>query len=136
MKDLIRKILRESRQIPDDAPEWVKRFNKLPREERIEDIEQRKIKIGMILPNIIEFFKDKFGDDLEKIEIGKKRVTYGNESHSTERWVINFYFSPQSQIIPRAEYYNEVVRDLTNFFNVDITYYGMPLDIEIHIKKR
>lgn len=133
MKDLIRKILRESRQIPDDAPEWVKRFNKLPREERIEDIEQRKIKIGKILPSIIEFFEDKFGGELEKIEVGKKRVTYGNESHSTEKLVINFYFS---QTFPRAKYYNEVVRDLTNFFNVDITYYGMPLDIEIHVEKR
>jgi hypothetical protein len=25
---------------------------------------------------------------------------------------------------------------LINFFNIDITYYGMPLDIEINVKKR
>lgn len=137
MKHLIRKILREAAQIPDDAPEWVKVFNSLTsKKDRIENIEKRKEKIGMVLPNIIEFFKDKFGDELEKVEIGQKRVHYGNELHSSEKWLINFYFSQPNPMFPRAKYYNEVVRDLTNFFNIDITYYGMPLDIEIHIKNR
>lgn len=137
MKDLIRKILRESGQIPDDAPEWVKVLNSLTsKKDRIENIEKRKEKIGMILPFISEFFRDKFGDELEKIEIDQKKVHYGNELHSSEKWLINFYFSQPSQMFPRAKYYNEVVRDLTNFFNIDITWYGMPLDIEIHVKKR
>ena len=137
MKHLIRKILRESAQIPDDAPEWVKVFNSLTsKKDRIENIEKRKEKIGIILPNIIEFFRDKFGDELEKIVINQKKVHYGNELYSTEKLVINFYFYEPSQMFPRAKYYNEVVRDLINFFNIDITYYGMPLDIEIHIKNR
>ena len=133
---MIRKILRESRQIPDDAPEWVKRFNKLPKEDRIQDIENRKDKIENLMPNIINFFEDRFGDELEKIVINQKKVHYGNELYSTEKLVINFYFYEPSQMFPRAKYYNEVVRDLINFFNIDITYYGMPLDIEIHVKKR
>jgi hypothetical protein len=136
VKDLIRKILRESIQIPDDAPEWVKRFNKLPKEDRIQDIENRKDKIEKLMPNIINFFEDRFGDELEKIVINQKKVHYGNELYSTEKLVINFYFYEPSQMFPRAKYYNEVVRDLINFFNIDITYYGMPLDIEIHVKKR
>jgi hypothetical protein len=136
VKDLIRKILRESMQIPDDAPEWVKRFNKLPKEDRIQDIESRKDKIEKLMPNIINFFEDRFGDELEKIVINQKKVHYGNELYSTEKLVINFYFYEPSQMFPRAKYYNEVVRDLINFFNIDITYYGMPLDIEIHVKKR
>lgn len=136
MKDLIRKILRESIQIPDDAPEWVKRFNKLPKEDRIQDIENRKDKIEKLMPNIINFFEDRFGDELEKIVINQKKVHYGNELYSTEKLVINFYFYEPSQMFSRAKYYNEVVRDLINFFNIDITYYGMPLDIEIHVKKR
>ena len=137
MKHLIRKILRESWRIPDDAPEWVKILDSLTsKKDRIENIEKRKEKIGIILPNIIEFFRDKFGDELEKIEIGQKRVLYGNELHSSEKWLINFYFSHPSQMFPRDKYYNEVVRDLTNFFNIDITWYGMPLDIEINVKKR
>jgi hypothetical protein len=136
VKDLIRKILRESMQIPDDAPEWVKRFNKLPKEDRIQDIENRKDKIENLMPNIINFFEDRFGDELEKIVINQKKVHYGNELYSTEKLVINFYFYEPSQMFPRAKYYNEVVRDLINFFNIDITYYGMPLDIEIHVKKR
>ena len=133
MKHLIRKILRESGQIPDDAPEWVKRFNKLPKEDRIQDIENRKDKIENLMPNIINFFEDRFGDELEKIVINQKKVHYGNELYSTEKLVINFYFYVPSQM---SKYYNEVVRDLINFFNIDITYYGMPLDIEIHVKKR
>ena len=136
MKHLIRKILRESAQIPDDAPEWVKRFHKLPKEDRIQDIENRKDKIEKLMPNIINFFEDRFGDELEKIVINQKKVHYGNELYSTEKLVINFYFYELSQMFPRAKYYNEVVRDLINFFNIDITYYGMPLDIEIHVKKR
>ena len=136
MKHLIRKILRESAQIPDDAPEWVKRFHKLPKEDRIQDIENRKDKIEKLMPNIINFFEDRFGDKLEKIVINQKKVHYGNELYSTEKLVINFYFYEPSQMFPRAKYYNEVVRDLINFFNIDITYYGMPLDIEIHVKKR
>lgn len=123
-------------QIPDDAPEWVKRFNKLPKEDRIQDIENRKDKIENLMPNIINFFEDRFGDELEKIVINQKKVHYGNELYSTEKLVINFYFYVPSQMFPRAKYYNEVVRDLINFFNIDITYYGMPLDIEIHVKKR
>jgi hypothetical protein len=136
VKDLIRKILRESIQIPDDAPEWVKRFNKLPKEDRIQDIENRKDKIENLMPNIINFFEDRFGDELEKIVINQKGVHYGNELYSTDKLVINFYFYEPSQMFPRAKYYNEVVRDLINFFNIDITYYGMPLDIEINVKKR
>ena len=123
-------------QIPDDAPEWVKRFNKLPKEDRIQDIENRKDKIETLMPNIINFFEDRFGDELEKIVINQKKVHYGNELYSTEKLVINFYFYEPSQMFPRAKYYNEVIRDLINFFNIDITYYGMPLDIEIHVKKR
>lgn len=136
MQHLIRKILRESGQIPDDAPEWVKRFNKLPKEDRIKDIENRKDKIENLMPNIINFFEDRFGDELEKIVINQKKVHYGSELYSTEKLVINFYFYEPSQMFPRAKYYNEVVRDLINFFNIDITYYGMPLDIEIYVKKR
>ena len=123
-------------QIPDDAPEWVKRFHKLPKEDRIQDIENRKDKIENLMPNIINFFEDRFGDELEKIVINQKKVHYGNELYSTEKLVINFYFYEPSQMFPRAKYYNEVVRDLINFFNIDITYYGMPLDIEINVKKR
>jgi len=136
VKHLIRKILRESAQIPDDAPEWVKRFHKLPKEDRIQDIENRKDKIEKLMPNIINFFEDRFGDELEKIVINQKKVHYGNELYSTEKLVINFYFYEPCQMFPRAKYYNEVVRDLINFFNIDITYYGMPLDIEINVKKR
>jgi hypothetical protein len=134
VKDLIRKILRESGQIPDDAPEWVKVLNSLTsKKDRIENIEKRKEKIGMILPFISEFFRDKFGDELEKIVIDQKKFHYGTENHSSDRWVINFYFF---QMFPLTKYYNEIVKDLINFFNIDISWYGMPLNIEIHDKKR
>ena len=43
MKNLIRKVLRESMQISDDAPDWVKEFHTLSREGKIEFIENYKI---------------------------------------------------------------------------------------------
>ena len=136
MKHLIRKILRESAQISLDAPEWVKKFHSLSsREEKIEDIEKRKVQIGKILPNISGFFREKFGDDLEKVVIDVKSVHYGNQGYSTDVWLLKFYFDETKDSFGGNKYKREVQRDLVNFFNIDITYYAMPLHIEFYVKK-
>lgn len=135
MKELIRKILHESIQIGPDTPDWVEKFHDLPREERIEFIKNYKVRIERILPKIIEFFKVKFGDQLVKIEIGEKGTHYGNEGFSFQRPNIKFYFDftkqkndrNWSQLAKR-----EIYRDLKSYFNIDVAYYGTPLEFEVY----
>ena len=132
MKDVIRKILRENIHISDDAPDWVKVFHTLPREGRIAQIETNRKHILKSLPKIVNFFESKLGDDLEKIEItndeGVRRRTYGNEMYSTNAVLIQFFFSHETKTPARLK--KEIINDLKSFFNIDITYYGTPLDLD------
>ena len=132
MKDVIRKILRENIHISDDAPDWVKVFHTLPREGRIAQIETNRKHILKSLPKIVNFFESKLGDDLEKIEItndeGVRRRTYGNEMYSTNAVLIQFFFNHET--ITPARLKKEIINDLRSFFNIDISYYGTPLDLD------
>ena len=128
MKSLIRKILRESYQIADNAPDWVKEFHTLNRERRIEEIEKRKKRIEKLLPRIIQFFENKFGDSLVKLGVGERSAHYGNELHSSNKILLSFYFSDKTPDVTKLK--REVYNDLSSFFNIDIEYYGMPLDLE------
>jgi hypothetical protein len=128
VKESIRKILRESMQISDDAPEWVKEFHTLPREGRIAQIEKNKIRIEKLLPKIVDFFEQKFGDDLIKLIVKEKRTHYGNEVYSTNVILLEFCFSDKTtqdvNVLKR-----EVFNDLRSFFNIQVGYYGTPLDL-------
>ena len=132
MKEVIRKILREGMQISDDAPDWVKEFHTLPREGRIAMIETNRKHILKSLPKIVNFFESKLGDDLEKIEItndeGVRRRTYGNEMYSTNAVLIQFFFNHETKTPARLK--KEIINDLRSFFNIDISYYGTPLDLD------
>ena len=132
MRDVIRKILRENVHISDDAPDWVKVFHTLPREGRIAQIETNRKHILKSLPKIVNFFESKLGDDLEKIEItndeGVRRRTYGNEMYSTNAVLIQFFFNHETK--PPARLKKEIINDLRSFFNIDISYYGTPLDLD------
>ena len=132
MKDVIRKILRENIHISDDAPDWVKVFHTLPREGRIAQIETNRKHILKSLPKIVNFFESKLGDDLEKIEItndeGVRRRTYGNEMYSTNAVLIQFFFNHETKTPARLK--KEIINDLRSFFNIDISYYGTPLDLD------
>lgn len=130
MRETIRKILREGIQISDDAPEWVKEFHTLPREGRISLIEKNKKRIQKLLPRIVEFFEKKFGDDLVYLTIKKQKSYYGNESYSTDKIVLDFRFSDKTPNVTQLK--REVFNDLNSFFNIDVTYYGTPLDLEFH----
>ena len=136
MKELIRKILREGMQISADAPDWVEKFHALPTKGRIEFIENYKIRIERILPIIIEFFERKFGDYLDKLEVGKKSTHYGSENYSTEKLLLKFYFNDVDDNVAETNYdlMIKVRNDLKNFFNIDLEYYGVPLDLEFYIK--
>lgn len=118
--------------ISDDAPDWVKVFHTLPREGRIAQIETNRKHILKSLPKIVNFFESKLGDDLEKIEItndeGVRRRTYGNEMYSTNAVLIQFFFNHETKTPARLK--KEIINDLRSFFNIDISYYGTPLDLD------
>jgi hypothetical protein len=132
VRDVIRKILRENVHISDDTPDWVKVFHTLPREGRIAQIETNRKHILKSLPKIVNFFESKLGDDLEKIEItndeGVRRRTYGNEMYSTNAVLIQFFFNHETKTPARLK--KEIINDLRSFFNIDISYYGTPLDLD------
>lgn len=134
MKDLIRKILREALIVTSDTPDWVEKFHDLSKDERIQFIKDYKVRIERILPKIIEFFKVKFGDELVRIEIGEQGAHYGNEGFSIQKPNIQFYFDftklkndkNWSQLAKR-----EIYKDLKSYFNLDVAYYGTPLEFQI-----
>jgi hypothetical protein len=130
VRETIRKILREGMQISDDAPDWVKEFHTLPREGRIDLIEKNKKHIQKILPRIVDFFEKKFGDDLVKLIVKERKSYYGNESHSTDNIVLDFRFSDKTPEVTKLK--REVYNDLRSFFNIEVEYYGTPLDLEFH----
>jgi len=132
VRELIRKILREGVHISDDAPDWVKVFHTLSREERIAQIEKNRKNILRLLPKIVNFFESKLGDELEKIEITNdeevRRRTYGNEMYSTHAVLIQFFFTHEAKTPARLK--KEIINDLRSYFNIDISYYGTPLDLD------
>jgi hypothetical protein len=118
MEDIIRKILREM----DNS-----------NEDRVKKIEDNKKYIKKLLPSIIKFFKDSFSEDLLDIEVITKKVHYGVENYSTEEYLLKFYFNE----IPKEHEFNmrrTIIRNLDNMFNINITRYGVPLDLEIYVK--
>ena len=118
MEDIIRKILREM----DNS-----------NEDRIKNIEDKKKYIKKLLPIIIKFLKDSFSEDLLDIEVITKKVHYGVENYSTEEYLLKFYFNE----IPKEHEFNmrrTIIRNLDNMFNINITRYGVPLDLEIYVK--
>jgi hypothetical protein len=134
MKELIRKILKENIIVGPDTPDWVEKFHNLPREGRIEFIKQYKSHIESIIPRIVDYFESKFGDSLVKIEVKEKSSLYGNENFSIQRPNLKFYFDFNDKENDRnwgAITKREIRKDLTSFFNIDISYYGTPLDIEV-----
>jgi len=132
MKDLIKKILRENMQISDDAPDWVKEFYTLPREGRIAQIEKNKKHIVKLLTKIVNFFESKFGDNLVQLKItneeGVRGRHYGNENYSTNAILLQFFFHNRTPNVTTLK--KEIINDLRSFFNIDISYYGTPLDLD------
>jgi len=117
VEKIIRKILKEYSSPPEGN-----------KDERIVEIEKRKKRIDKLIPLMIEFFEDKFGDELVKVEVDDKKVHYGNELYSTTIKNLKFFFSDKSN----QNYRMEIIRDINSFFGIDITYYGVPLNVETY----
>ena len=134
MRELIRKTLREALKVEPDTPDWVVKFHNLPKEGRIEFIKEYKAHIEKIIPKIVSYFESKYEDSLVKIEVKEKTALYGNENFSIQRPNLKFYFDFNDKENDRnwgAVTKREILKDLASFFNIDISYYGTPIDIEV-----
>lgn len=119
MEHIIRKILREVESSKED---------------RIKEIEDKKKYIGKMLPIISDYFEGTFGNNLFEIESSKKRIHYGNDNYSTDTYILKFYFNE----IPKENEFNlrrSIINSLERLFNINVTKYGVPLDIEIYVKQ-
>jgi hypothetical protein len=112
------------------TPDWVEKFNNFSREERIDFIEKYKKQVVRLLPKIIIFFKDKLGDKLKDITVGEKKVFYGNEMYSGTKIVLRFHFNDNLYYWDLMSLKHEIWNDLISFFNIDMGYYGVPLELE------
>lgn len=132
MRNIIKKILKEMR----DAPDWVEKFHNLPTEERIEFIEKKRKYIEKYIPRIIELFEEKYGDYLNRVEVEEKGVYYGSENYSTKEVLLKFFFNDVDDNVAETNHdlILQVRKDIKNFFNIDLEYYGVPLDLEFYIK--
>ena len=130
MRNSIRKVLIES---ITNKPEWVDKFNNFSRDERIDFIEKYKKQILRLLPKIIEFFKGRLGDKLKDITVGEKKTLYGNEMYLGTKIVLEFHFNdfPYWELMSIK---NEIRRDLISYFNIDMGYYGVPLELKFETK--
>jgi hypothetical protein len=118
MEEIIRKILREM----DDSTE-----------DEIRNIEDKRRYIAKLLPVIVKFFKDTFKDDLFEIEVVDEKIHYASIKLSMDTYLLMFKFNQ----IPKENEFNmrrTILKKLENIFNIDITRYGVPLDIEIYVK--
>ena len=67
-------------------------------------IEKYKKRIEKLLPRIVEFFEQKFGDYVDRIEVGEKRTHYGSENYSTEKLLLKFYFNDVDDNVAETNY--------------------------------
>ena len=133
MKDLIRKILRETLIVTSDTPDWVEKFHDLSKEERIQFIKDYKVRIERLIPAITDYFESKFGDLLVAIDVDEVGTHYGNENFSTRKPNLKFYFRPRGmEKIDGRELKREIYKDLKSFFNIDVAYYGTPLEFTVY----
>ena len=131
VRNSIRKSLREGK---SKTPEWVIKFNNFSREERIDFIEKYKKQIERLLPKIIIFFENKLGDKLIDIKVGEKETLYGNEMYSGTKIVLEFHFNDFPPYWELMSIKNEIWNDLNSFFNIDLGYYGVPLELDFESK--
>ena len=87
-----------------------------------------------MLPIISEYFEGTFGDDLFELIVTNDRTHFGGENYSTDTYLLKFYFNE----IPKENEFNlrrSIINRLNNLFDIDITKYGVPLNIEIYVKQ-
>ena len=118
MRNIIKKILKEMKFEPN-TPDWVEKFHNLPTEGRIIEIEKKKKYIEKYIPRIIDFFEEKYGDYIDRVEVGEKGVHYGSENYSTKEVLLKFYFNYVDDNVAETTHdlKVQVIKDIKNFLN-------------------
>jgi hypothetical protein len=93
----------------------------------VQDIRGMKEYVEGVSPKILKYFKNKYGDELMKIDVDSTEVLFGQEDLRMEIPQLQFYFS--ESVINRTE---EIFSDLKNIFDIDMKSYGVPLSIRIY----
>jgi hypothetical protein len=102
-------------------------YKKLISENNGEEIIERKKHIERLIPKIEKYFKIKFKGELEKIEVNMISVKFGEENLILEIPRMEFYFN--NSLINRVY---EIMGDLRDVFNIDMSEYGIPLRLRIY----
>jgi len=132
VKKLVCKTLSEGISV---NPEWVDKFNNFSREEKIEFINKYKEQVEKRLQKIIIFFEGKYGNVLKDIKVGERgfsmeelRHIFEDLNYKGKKITLTFKFKglPYWE---RLSAMNEMGNDLHYYFNIDVGYYGIPLEL-------
>lgn len=100
--------------------------------EELENIQRNEQYNMEVLPAIVEFVKERYGNGVTlKHKIVK--VFYGMDNYSGNSLRLMLYVEDES-LNPREVKYG-VWEGLNNFFNIDAAKYGSGIDIEVYKKK-
>ena len=112
MKELIRKILKES--------------------EDLERIQRNEVLVPKVVPRIVRYIKEKYGKRVT-VETHNKGVFFGSDSYRGLCKEIRVFVEDES--INAADLKVQLWNDIKNFFGIDMTKYGACLSLEVYRKK-
>lgn len=111
MKELIKKILREGQ----DKERIIKNEKEVP----------------IILPHIVTFIKEKYGNSV-KVKTKSKKVLFGSDMYRGTCKEIEVYVENESLLAADVKY--QLRKDIKNFFGIDLSNYGVCLDLSVYKK--
>ena len=111
MKELIKKILREGQD-----------------KERIKKNEKE---VPKILPHIVAFIKEKYGKSV-RVKTQSNRVFFGSDMYQGNCSEIKVYIENESLVVGEVKY--QLRNDIKNFFGIDLSKYGVCLDLSVYKK--
>lgn len=123
MKELIRKILHERANQKKRPEDW----ENLSKEEKKVSFDKRFEKVVKLEPNIIDFMKLKFGEDVDvKTEI--KRVWYGSDDFGGNVVQFDFYLKIKNSD-DAIDIKYKIWDYIKNYFGINPSEYGSGMDL-------
>ena len=111
MKELIRKILREGKDL--------------------DRIKKNEIEVPKMVPLVVKYIKEEFGKRL-RVRIEKKGVFFGSDLYKGNCTEIKVFVEDTS--INAAELKYQLKNTIKNFFGMDMSLYGSCLDLKVYKK--
>ena len=112
MRDLIKKILREGSDL--------------------ERIQRNEVSVPKILPRIVRFIKEKYGNRV-RVETHNKGVFFGSDDYRGLCKEIKVYVEDERLVA--ADVKVQIWNDINSFFGIDMSRYGVCLYLEVFRKK-